>query len=298
MILGIPVSIQSQKTGALREHKGKMHSISIIKIGGTLLDLKKFPKLAKALSPFLRRNPSILVHGGGKEVTELSKKLNVPARFVNGRRFTDAQTMEVVEMVLSGKVNPYVATQLRLCGIPTLGLSGRDGGLVIAKRIKDLGQVGLPMKVRSDLILKLMGLHQVPVFASIAEDQKGQPLNVNADEMASAIAVSLKAQRLILFTDVAGILDQHGKTIPQITLKQGQELIQKGVITGGMIPKIQSAFQALNAGVAEIWILHGQLPLSQAQGTLISKNVLHVKHPFAALSTLNSKLSTSSYVRI
>jgi acetylglutamate kinase len=264
-----------------------MNPISVIKIGGTLLKLNKFPQLAKALAPFLRKHKSVLVHGGGKEVTQFAQKLSIPTRFVNGRRFTDDQTMEVVEMVLNGKINPYVAAQLRLCRIPALGLSGRDGGLVLAKQVKSLGRVGLPVKVRSDFILKLIRLKQTPVLASIAEDQKGNPLNVNADEMASAIAASLKAKRLILFTDVPGILDQQGKTIPQISLKQGREFIQKGVITGGMIPKIQSAFHALKQGVQEIWILHGKLPLSRSQGTLMTKKPSNVRHPFASVSTLN-----------
>ena len=255
-------------------------NISVIKMGGTLLDLTKLPILAKNLSPYIRKNPSLIVHGGGKEVTALCEQLHIPTKFIRGRRFTDPKTMEIVEMVLAGKINPFVTHQLRKTGLHTIGLSGRSADLVQAKRIKNLGQVGLPSKINSSFLFKLFQMKFIPILSSIADDGHGNALNVNADEMASAIATSIQAKRLILFTDVPGILDAQKKTIPIITPAQSKTLIQKQIITGGMIPKIQSACKALQKGVKEVWILQGQFPIHKAQGTVITQNPKNIQHPF------------------
>jgi acetylglutamate kinase len=164
--------------------------------------------------------------------------------------------------------------------ISALGLSGRDGEIVRAKVVSDLGRVGIPSLVKKEPILRILSTGDVPVFSSIASDGKAGALNVNADEMASALAVSLKAHRLILFTDVPGILDADKRTISHITPAKGKELIRSGVITGGMIPKVNSAFQALKKGVKEIWILEGKLPLSKSRGTCLSLSSQLSTHPF------------------
>lgn len=253
---------------------------TVIKIGGSLLKGKQFSQLISGLSPYLRKHQTIIVHGGGNEISNYLNRLGIKNRFLKGRRFTDKKVVEIVEMVLSGKVNPCLVSQLNALQIPALGLSGRNAGLIKAKRIKSLGQVGLPIKVRSDFIQSILSIGFVPVFASVASDGNGNALNVNADEMASTLAIALKVHRLILFTDVPGILDPSGKTISHITPESAQTLIKKKVIGGGMIPKIESAIKALDKGVKEVWILQGKLPLLKAQGTLLIKRPPLSQHPF------------------
>ena len=255
-------------------------NVTVIKIGGSLLDKGKFERWIRSLASFLKRHPVVLIHGGGKEVTELCGKLGIATRFVQGRRFTDDATMSAAEMVLSGKVNPAIVAQLNRAGVHAVGLSGRDGAAVSAKRVASLGRVGVPNKVRVPLIRSMLSRKILPVFSSIADDGKGGALNVNADEMASAIAAALGAKRLILYTDVPGVLDASKNTIPHITEKMSRELIQTGVISGGMIPKINSSFQALRKGIGEIWILEGTLPIRQAKGTVLSNRAVTAKHPF------------------
>lgn len=256
--------------------------ISVIKVGGSLLEEKQFLPWLKELSRFLKSETSVLVHGGGKEITALSARLGIKSHFVHGRRVTDSKMMEVVEMVLSGKVNPYIVSWLNILGVRALGLSGRDGKIVQGKAIPSLGQVGKPDKIKSEIVLSFLLQGFTPVFASIAQGSLGKALNVNADEMASSIASSIRADRLVLFTDVPGILDAQGKTIPFITLEDGKKLIKEKIITGGMIPKCESAFEALKKGVKQIWILEGRLPLKKCQGTLIvKKSSDHFKQPFA-----------------
>jgi acetylglutamate kinase len=257
------------------------NGLTVLKVGGSLLNPEQFPLLLKALAPFLKKNRTVVVHGGGKEITAMCERLGLETRFVNGRRFTDEPMMEVVEMVLGGKVNPYIADQLNALGVPAIGLSGRNARMVVAKPVPELGRVGLPVKVRADLVRSFLDRKLAPIFASIASDGKGGALNINADEMASAIAVALKARRLILFTDVPGVLDASKRTIPAIRFAESRKLIQDGVITGGMIPKIESSFGAIKKGVGEIWILQGRLPLENASGTVLTSKSSTTKHPFA-----------------
>jgi len=256
--------------------------ITVIKIGGSLLEGNKFKSFLRVLSNYARRNPAIIVHGGGKEITALSNRLGLKNHFVNGLRHTDAQTMEAVEMALCGKVNPFIVDQLQTLGTKAVGISGRNARVVIAKRIPSLGLVGKPCKVDTAFISMLMSRGYTPVISPIASDGKGNALNINADDMASAVATSLKARRLILFTDVPGILDSRKKTISHVANEaQADTLIKDNIITGGMIPKIKSAFHALKKGVGEIWILEGKLPLKNARGTLLTKQKSARKRPFA-----------------
>ena len=261
--------------------QNKRLKISVIKVGGSLLEEQQFLPWLKELSHFLKSETSVLVHGGGKEITALSARLGIKSHFIHGRRVTDPKMMEVVEMVLSGKVNPYIVSQLNLLGVRALGLSGRDREMVQAKAIPALGQVGKPNKIKSELIRSFLLQGLTPVFSSVAQDSLGKALNVNADEMAASIAQGLAADRLVLFTDVPGILDSKGKTISLITLDEGKKLIKEKIITGGMITKCESAFEALKKGVKQIWILEGRLPLKKSKGTLIVKKFSnHFKQPF------------------
>lgn len=254
--------------------------ITIIKIGGSLLDKEKFPRFIKGFAPYVHKGKTIIVHGGGKAISTLSTRLGIKTRFVKGRRYTDAETMKVVEMVLSGIVNHSLVSCLNGFGIPAIGLSGRDAKMVNAHRIRSLGLVGVPVKVNTDAICKILSAGFVPVLASVAEDSEGVALNINADEMASALSCALKVHRLILFTDVPGILDPSGKTIRKISMQEVQGLIEKKVVIGGMIPKLNSALRALKKGVNEVWILEGKIPLSQAKGTFLSIQGSRPKHPF------------------
>ena len=244
-----------------------IQNLTLIKIGGSLLETGNFERFVKALAPQLRKQKAVIVHGGGKEVTRLAKRLKIQSQFVRGRRFTNDKMMSLVERVLSGKVNPHLVKRLNALGVPAVGLSGRDGGIVRAKKVAGLGRVGLPVKVKTEPIRKILLSGNIPVFSSIASDHRGRALNVNADEMACALAMALKARRLILFTDVPGILNASQKTIHRIHEKSAAELIRKGVITGGMIPKVLSAISALKKGVREILIFEGKLPLAKAKGT-------------------------------
>lgn len=253
---------------------------SVIKIGGSLLDSKIFPKLISALVPYLKKNSTVLVHGGGKEISSACSAAGIQPRFVHGRRFTDKQTIKIVEAVLYKKVNPLLVKCLKKYGLPAIGAASLGKKIVLARKIPSLGYVGIPRKIQKDKIRLLMDKGFLPVFASVATNCNGSALNVNADEFASALAQSLRAERLILFTDVPGILEPSGKTIPWVMLRNGKDLIRKGIVTGGMIPKLNSALHALRAGVKEIWILQGKLPLSSAKGTVLTKNSKMAKHPF------------------
>lgn len=258
----------------------RTENVTVIKIGGSLLDSKIFSGLISGLLPYLKKNRTILVHGGGKEITESCAAAGIKPRFVRGRRFTDKKTMQIVETVLCGKVNPLLVHTLKKNGLNAVGSSGLERDLVRAKKIPSLGYVGLPEKIRRDKIVALLQQGFLPVFASVAANSSGGVLNVNADEMASAIAKAICAERLVLFTDVPGILDPTGRTIPQVILANGMNLIQQGIVSGGMIPKLNSALYALRAGVKEIWILQGKLPLSQARGTVLTRNAVVPNQPF------------------
>ncbi|MBI1979494.1 MAG: acetylglutamate kinase [Elusimicrobia bacterium] len=257
-------------------------NLAVIKIGGSLLEQKRFSFWVKEISKYIRKQPCVIVHGGGKEISSLSQKLRLPVRFVRGRRYTDSQTMEVVEMVLCGKVNPAIVVQLGRNRVSAIGLSGRTAQLVLADRVPSLGFVGKPTRVKTEILRSLLDKGSVPVIASISSDRDGNALNTNADEMASAIASAMKAKRLILFTDVAGILDGSGKTVGKINRTIRKELSKKGILSGGMIPKVESAFRALQRGVQEVWILQGSSPLKKARGTAICQNENRApRHPFA-----------------
>ena len=242
----------------------------VIKFGGSLgVKTKASEAFFKGLAALARRQPLVVVHGGGPEVNAWLERAGVKSRFINGLRYTDESALEIVEMVLSGKVNKTIVAELIKHRIRAVGISGKDGMSVISKRVKSLGLVGEPMKTDPRLVSSLLAQGFVPVMSSLSIDTKGQTLNVNADTMAMAIAGGLKSQQLILLTNVPGVLDSEKKVIPVIRVKEIPALIKCGVITGGMIPKIKACAKAINSGVAEVLIADGRNGIGRLSGTVI-----------------------------
>lgn len=244
-------------------------SVWVVKFGGSLLSdeaaRRGFLKEAAVLA---RKQPLVLVHGGGPEINAALEQMGVKSVWVNGRRVTDDAAMRVVEMVLSGEVNKRLVGELSTFKIKAVGLSGRDGGLLAAAPVPDLGRVGAPSKADAAPLKALLAAGFVPVVSPVASDGKGGALNVNADEAAAALAVALKAARLVYLTDVPGVLDAGKKTIPVIRVKKDLDaLIKGGVVTGGMIPKTRSCADALRKGVGEVDIVDGKAGLLRMNGT-------------------------------
>lgn len=228
----------------------------------------------------------ILVHGGGPEINEMSKRLNLPVKFVNGYRVTDAKTMEIVEMVLVGKVQKDLVNLINISGGKSIGLSGKDGKLFSAKPMyknKKLGFIGDVEAIDPSILTPLLEKGYIPVISSVGADAKGQNYNINADNVACAIASSLKASKLILMTDQDGILKNYKKPSTLISLlnsKEAKRYIKRKIISGGMIPKVNAAINALHKGVKSVHILNGSLKHSillevftdGGIGTMITKN--------------------------
>jgi acetylglutamate kinase len=205
----------------------------------------------------------VIVHGGGPAVTHVSERLGIETRFVDGVRVTDAETLDVATMVLAGKLNTEVVANLVAGGVRAVGLSGVDGGLLQARRqtAPDLGFVGEVVHVGSEIVRTLTADGFVPVVASIAVDETtGQAYNVNADVVASELAVALSAEKLVFLGDVPGLIGPTGDLLSELSAEQGLDLLaQGGVIAGGMIPKLESAVQALKAGVGRVHLVDGRV---------------------------------------
>ena len=211
----------------------------------------------------------VVVHGGGPQISAMLDRAGVKSTFVDGLRVTDEATMEVAEMVLSGAVNKEIANWITMAGreadVRGVGLSGKDAGLITvekAVREVDLGFVGEPTRIDPKLIQDLIKSEDdwVPVIAPIGVSAEGQTYNVNADTVAGAVAGALKAKRMLLLTDVAGVLDGNGELIRQMSVSEARGLIATGVATGGMIPKLQTAIAAVESGVEAVVILDGRKP--------------------------------------
>jgi acetylglutamate kinase len=195
------------------------------------------------------------------QVTSLLDRLGLEARFVHGMRVTDAPTLEVVEMVLGGRLNKELVRMVQQLGGRAVGLTGVDGGLARARRIEgepDLGLVGEVIEVDRRVIDRLLP-EAIPIIAPIAPDESGQVLNINADPFAAALAVALAAEKLVLLTDVAGVMDHHQELIPSLTPETARRLIDSGVVRGGMIPKVENALRAVEWGVNKVHIIDGRL---------------------------------------
>jgi acetylglutamate kinase len=201
----------------------------------------------------------VVVHGGGKQITSMLDRLGMEAKFERGIRVTDAATLEVVEMVLAGPINSDIVRLINHLGGAAVGLSGCDGGLAKARIVDEaLGRVGEVESIDRIVIDRLIG-EFIPVIAPLATGPDGQPLNVNADVFAAKLAAALNAEKLVLLTDIAGVLDSNKKLIPTITPIVAADLIDRGIITGGMIPKVENALATLAAGVTKVHIIDGRL---------------------------------------
>ena len=208
----------------------------------------------------------VLVHGGGPEISETMKRLGKQAQFVNGLRVTDKETVDIVQMVLAGKVNKTLVNLLQMKGGHAVGLSGIDGGIIEAT-MKDeaLGYVGKITRIRTQPITDLLEKNYIPVISTVASDRQGNTYNINGDTAAAYIAGALNAERLIMMTDIAGILrdkDDPDTLIPALTVKEAKKLFDEGVISGGMIPKVDCCIEAIGKGVKHVVIMDGRVPHS------------------------------------
>ena len=247
-----------------------MNDITVIKFGGSLTKNKDAQKkFIKELAEISKTQKIVLVHGGGPEINNLLSRLNIESKFVNGLRYTDEQTLEAVEMALSGKVNKMLTAELIKCGVKAVGISARDGSIAVCDVKEELGFVGEPTKIDISLIETLIKGGFFPVISSVGMAKDTHALNVNADVLATNIAIAFKAAKLIFLTDVAGVLDKDKNTIKEIKINEVDNLIKDEVITGGMIPKINSCKQAVEKGVKEVLIIDGASGIKKLNGTVI-----------------------------
>jgi acetylglutamate kinase len=215
----------------------------------------------------------VLVHGGGPQIGKLLEELNIPTRFVEGLRVTDQRTMDIVEMVLAGKINKEIVNLINNAGGRAVGLSGKDGRLVEGQKVEfyrpredeppeiiDIGLVGEVTGVNTELIRTLLGAHFLPVIAPVGVGEQGETLNINADLVAGAVAGALAAAKLILLTDVPGVLNREGLLLSSLTRYQAVTMMEDGAISGGMIPKIKCCLEALEEGVTKAHVLDGRVP--------------------------------------
>jgi acetylglutamate kinase len=232
-------------------------------------------------------NP-IVVHGGGPQIAQMLRRLGIESRFIDGLRVTDRETMEVVEMILAGTINKQLVSAINAEGGCAIGLSGKDGGLIEARKLirgrieagvkteVDLGFVGEPQRISASVLDTFKQSDIIPVIAPIGVGSHGETYNINADTVAGAVAAAVKATRLLLLTDVAGVLDSDQKLIPELTAVSARRLIAEGVINGGMIPKIETCLAAVEGGVDAAVIVDGRVPhaillelFTEGAGTLI-----------------------------
>jgi acetylglutamate kinase len=234
----------------------------------------------------------IVVHGGGPQIAGMLKRLQLKSEFVQGLRVTDKPTVEVVEMVLAGLINKDIVTAINRQGGKAVGISGKDANLMIARKITqmpdpqsnlmravDIGYVGDPAEVNPHIVDVISASDLIPVIAPVAISREGETLNINADTFASALAARMKAKRLLLLTDVAGVLDKDGTLITQLSIEEARALIRQGTISGGMIPKIEGCIEVVEAGVEAVVVLDGRVPhcvllelfTQHGVGTLVSR---------------------------
>jgi acetylglutamate kinase len=218
-------------------------------------------------------NP-VVVHGGGPQIEAMLKKVGVQSQYAAGLRITDAKTLEIVEMVLAGSINKQMVGYINEAGGKAIGLCGKDGNMVIARKLTrtvidpdsaiekviDLGFVGEPDKVDTTVLDQVLGRELIPVLAPVAAAANGGTFNVNADTFAGAIAGALKAKRLLLLTDVPGVLDKSKQLIKELSVDEARRLIADGTISGGMIPKVETCIDALDRGVEGVVIIDGKVP--------------------------------------
>ena len=225
----------------------------------------------------------VLVHGGGPEISQTMKKLGKEAVFVDGLRVTDKETVDIVQMVLAGKVNKSLVNLIQMKGGHAVGLSGIDGGIIEAvTKNEALGYVGEITKIRTQPITDLLEKNYIPIISTVASDRQGNVYNINGDTAAAFIAGALGAERLIMMTDIAGILmdkDDPSTLIPHVSVEEAKKLYESGVVSGGMIPKVDCCIEALEHGVKKVVIMDGRIPHSilmelltdEGAGTMVTK---------------------------
>ncbi len=245
----------------MREHRGK---VVVVKVGGAAMHSAG---LAASFAEDILLLQSagihpVVVHGGGPQVTHYSARLGIETTFVDGLRVTDAETLDVATMVLVGKLNTEVVATLVAGGVGAVGLSGVDGGLLLARRqvAPDLGFVGEVVHVNPDVVHTLLGRRYVPVIASIAVDETGQGYNLNADVVAGELAVALSAEKLVYLNDVPGLIGATGDLWSELSATKADELLTtRDVVDGGMVPKLESAVFALRGGVGRVHLVDGRV---------------------------------------
>jgi acetylglutamate kinase len=248
----------------------------VIKYGGHAMvaeDLKESFAKDVVLMKYIGINP-VVVHGGGPQIGGMLERLGKKSEFCEGMRVTDADTMEIVEMVLAGKVNKEIAALVNRHGGRAVGLSGKDAGLIEARKLRivrdacedrpaeiiDIGLVGEVSRINLEVLQAFSQSDIIPVIAPIGVGESGETYNINADLVAGAIAGALKADKLLLMTDVPGVLDSNGELISSMTIAEAEEAMQNQTLKGGMIPKVQCAIDALAAGAVKVHIVDGRLP--------------------------------------
>ena len=282
-------SILSQALPFMQKYAGKNVTI---KFGGSAMGRDKLSSSFAKNIVLLKQvgiNP-IVVHGGGPRIGKMLERLKVKSSFIDGLRVTDKETMDIVEMVLSGSINKEIVMEINKEGGRAIGLSGKDALLTETKKFKkkkssgevekflDLGFVGLPNKINTDFLKWCIQSDFIPVISPIGYGKNYETFNINADTMAGAVSASVLSERLILLTDVKGVLDKNGNLITQIKLNEIKNLIKNGTISGGMIPKVETCVEAVKNGVKAAVILDGKLEhsilleifTSHGVGTLIT----------------------------
>ena len=257
--------VLTQALPYIKKYSGK---IVVVKYGGNAMvnETLKQQVMEDMALLWLIGVKVVLVHGGGPEISETMKRLGKKSEFVNGLRVTDRETVDIVQMVLSGKVNKTLVNLLQMKGGHAVGLSGIDGGILEAT-MKDeaLGYVGEITKIRTQPITDLLEKNYIPVISTIASDRQGNTFNINGDTAAACIAGALHAERLIMMTDIAGLLrdkDDPSTLIPEITVSEAKQLFETGIISGGMIPKVDCCIEAIEKGVKNVVIMDGRVPHS------------------------------------
>ncbi|MBT3916102.1 MAG: acetylglutamate kinase [Rhodospirillaceae bacterium] len=286
-------AVLSEALPYMRRHAGETF---VIKYGGHAMGDAELAGLFAndiVLLEHVGINP-IVVHGGGPQIAEMLDRLKIQSSFVDGLRVTDAATVEVVEMVLAGTINKQIAAAINNAGGFAVGLSGKDGNLIRAAKVRrtqrdpdsniekilDQGFVGEPKSISTHVLDVFKESDMIPVIAPIGAGEKGETFNINADTAAGAIAAAMTAKRLLLLTDVAGVLDEDGKLISKMDAKQARQMIKDGTIQGGMIPKVETCLNAVDDGVDAAVIIDGRVPhalllelfTEHGAGTLIEAN--------------------------
>lgn len=257
--------VLTQALPYIKRYTGK---IVVIKYGGNAMinETLKEQVMEDIVLLWLIGVKVVLIHGGGPEISELMTKLGKKSEFIDGLRVTDKETVDIVQMVLAGKINKTLVNMLEMKGGKAVGLSGMDGRLIEAK-IKDerLGYVGEVTKIHIRPVTDLLDKGYIPVISTLGCDKEGNTYNINGDTAAAHIAGALQAQRLIMMTDIAGILrdkNDPSTLIPELTVPEAKKLYDEGVVSGGMIPKVDCCIKAINEGVKNVVIMDGRVPHS------------------------------------